>query len=226
MEAREKKEALRLAIVEGPPELDLHYALARRITVPFTFVGVEDGGKREVSVYVDGLKAPSGKDEGDWTLWGHFNADGKGSWVPHPNQGIEIYLWGDFLGEYDKRTRLGRINTINYLSAEELAQQILQEQASEKKEGLAVWKIAKEAVQRQIDGIGLMAGFVYTERGLVDIDKEAYLDFAANVESVGLQLYPVESEEASRLRQYMRFLLRGGLEKLCRKYPEKFVKQG
>ena len=109
-------EVLYISIGDGPPELDFLFALARGKRLSLTLCN--EYGKREVNVYIDGISVyePSYLEHPHhWNITGHFWGNGKNSWsgFPGPNK-KSYYLWGKFKGNYDKRTRVGFIETKNF----------------------------------------------------------------------------------------------------------------
>lgn len=224
METKGKKESLRLMISNGPPELDWLYSFARRKFISVTFSSI-DGGKRELSVCVDGLKEMLSGEEVIWAIWGHFSADGKNEWVAHPAKELNLYLWGGFSGEYDKRTRLGHINTENYVSAGELAQRIRQEEEQESEEKRKIWKMAGDLVREQLERIERAAIFAYTEKSLTDLWREIYCELEEEVQQAGLRRnLHSDSGEYKSLNDFVIFSLRTGLEALRQKHPEKILR--
>jgi len=116
MASERKNEVLLLSVQGGPPELDFLFSLSRGKTIDLTLI--TDDGKQDVPVYIDGIviKEPAAwEDRPKWIINGRFRGDGIASWCTFPGKnGTDIFLGGEFTGYYDKRTRMGFIETTGY----------------------------------------------------------------------------------------------------------------
>jgi hypothetical protein len=122
-----KEDGFYLTIINAAPELDFLFALARRGTLSLTVAA--EGGKKDIDVYIDEIAVPEGErkhagtDEkngsGTWFIKGHFWGDGKNSWsqisLGNSLEQQPYYIWGPFVGTYDKTRRKGQIHVLNFI---------------------------------------------------------------------------------------------------------------
>lgn len=135
---------LSFKIVDGPPELEFLYSFARRghfINLELMSVPPADILTKTLRVYIDGLEVsengridPPPKTENasesergnaaaGWKIKGHFWGDGQTSWSSfefYEDEKIrkEFLLWRGFKGFYNRRTRQGFLETINFREQE------------------------------------------------------------------------------------------------------------
>lgn len=130
MENQEKD--LFVPIINAAPELDFLFALSRRGKVSITIS--LDGIKQDIDVYIDSIAVdeelrihrPEPKPNpllcpDRWMIEGHFWGDGICSWssigLPKHRDATnqKYYVWGPFIGTYNKAKRFGQICTKNYI---------------------------------------------------------------------------------------------------------------
>jgi len=110
----EKGKELSFYVANGPPEMDLYFALARGALVSFK-LGFSDT-MAERDIYINGIKIKNSslKKREQLIIKGCFRGNGVDSWSNFAygrdaQQGEEknIVLWNDCLISYNKKTRKG-----------------------------------------------------------------------------------------------------------------------
>ena len=114
----EKKELV-FDIENGPPELDLLFALVRGNIMSFTIR--TRGISKESDFFIDALISQRDELRSQWVVKGRFWGDGVSSWSSFEflidrerREKTRYKLWGEFRAMYDKRTRKGRLVTGNF----------------------------------------------------------------------------------------------------------------
>ena len=116
-----EKEELSFCIVNGPPEMDLYFALARGTWVSFKLSFSDTAAERDI--YINGIKFEKSYWEYrlQMTIKGAFRGNGIDSWSnfayerdAQKGEEKNIVLWNDCLISYNKRTRKGWLVAKNY----------------------------------------------------------------------------------------------------------------